>query len=696
VAAARHVVVCCGPAEIDGHALCTGLGQLKLVKKAIDQYFRAHASLTLIRGAIFRSRSRQCSPAKPALGILPLGELLGMYNTHEATHRHDKIYALLGMATDDVSHAGLSPNYDVPWDELLRRVVMFILGDNLQIRTWKDEEKVEFTGNGWIVGRVLETARKTDGSQIVTVQLNETIWHRGDSSAPWHLRSVANTVCRDDIIYTLEGATHVMIIRRHASTFHVVATAITPPWHLETTSVSCVSRRFTLVWEWVSLNFTPDQYLPESFAELGSYWTVAMILLDLSETHRAEQLISHLVELISNSSSRVNLHSGPVSIGLPSKTLAITEEEVIEIVQRRCLDISLIRSLLTKLRTRICITDRVLIAIARRSDELLADVFDQDTKDFPITPEVIKAVGEGRPDTEYGMTMLMKLLISNWEDKHSLSVKPILIIAARNEWAEELLRHLLKRSSKYLNITDAVLIAAVSNAIECRKAMLQLLLDARGNKDPVSDLVLVAALQSKECHNDAIEFLLARRGLNKEVPEAFWVAAAENRDGDDYSRINEDRARQRFKILLAHELHRRPGTRISITEPILVAVVGNVYNGRKLIDFLFHRYFEFEFVDGIATQRILAAAAENEWNGPDIVKTLLRRGNDDSKICITQSVIAAAMNNQRRGKNILKLLCERNVEAERLYVSMGGQLKDLEAARNTGRKRAYGWTTLDS
>jgi hypothetical protein len=683
VAAARHVVVCCGSAEIDGHALCTGLGQLKFVSKNIDQYVRAHASITLIRGAIFRSRSRQCSPDKSALGILPLRELLSMYNTHEATHRHDKIYALLGMATDDVSNAGLSPNYDLPWDELLRRAVMFILGANLQIRTWKDEGKVEFTGNGWIVGRVSKTARNTDGSQNVTVQFNENFRHCegiGYISAPWNLRAVANTVCRDDIIYILEGATHVMIIRRHASTFHVVATAITPPRHLDTTSVSCGSRRFTLVWEWVSLNLTPDQYLPESFAELGSDWTVVLILLDLSEMHRAEQLVSQLVELTFNSSSRVNLHSGPVSIGLPSKTLAITEEELIEIVQRPCLDISLIKSLLTKLRTRICITDRVLIAIARRSDELLAIVLDQRTNDLPITPEVIKAVGEGRSDTGYGMTRLMKLLIRNWDDKHSLSAEPFLIIAARNESAEELLQHLLKRSSKYLEVTDAVLIAAVSNAIECRKATLKLLLNSRGNKDSVSDLVLVAALQSKKCHKDAIEFLLARRGLNKEIPEAFWVAAAENGDGGDFNRLNEDFARQRFKILLSYELHKRTGTKISITEPILVAVIGNVYHGRKIIDFLFDRVSKFEFVDGIATQRILEAAAKNHWNGPKIVKTLLERENDDSKICITQSVIAAAMTNRLWGKDILKLLCERNVEVERLYVSMGGRLKDLKKA----------------
>jgi hypothetical protein len=681
VAAARHVIVCCGPTEIDGHALCTGLEQLRFMGEDTGRYSRVRAVITLIRGAIFRFPSKRSSPERPPLGILPLGELLSMYSTHEATHRHDKVYALLGMATDDISNAGLSPDYNVPWDELLRRVVMFILTDNLYIRTWKDKEKVEFTGNGWIIGRVSNSTRNKDGSQSITVQFNETFRNCGgfqDSSVPWLVRAATNTVCRDDIVYTLEGATHAMIIRRHASTFHVVVIAITPPGHLKTTSVY---RRFTLVWEWVSLNVTPDQYLPDSFAERGSYWIAAMILLDLSERGRAEQLISHLLELTYNSSSQVDFPYGPVSIGLPSRTLAITEEELTEIIQRPFLDNSLIISLLTKLRPKICITDRVLIAIARRfPDELLAGVLNQGSKDLPITPAVIKAAGEGRSYTEHGMSLLMKLLISSWEDKDSLFVEPILIIAARNKCAKKLLQLLLKRKSGPLEITDAVFIAAVSNTFEFRKATLQLLLDFRTNRDPVSDTVLVAALRSKACHKDAIELLLSRRGLNKEVPEAFWAAAAEDRDGDGYSRSNDGLAKQRFKILLSHELHRRTRTKINITEPILVAVAGSVSNGHKIMDFLFTRDFEFEFVDGIATQRILEAAARNEWNGPDIIEVLLKREKDDSKICITQSVIATAMANRMRGKKILKLLCKRSVEAEHLYVAMGGHLKDIEAA----------------
>lgn len=140
---------------------------------------------------------------------------MSMYNTHEATHRHDKVYGLLGMATDDVSEAGPLPDYSVPWDELLRRVVTFVLGEGARVKTWECEEKVEITGNGWIVGCVSDSSRNTDGSHAITVQFNLSSHGRvgfDHYSAPWLLRAATNKVYKDDIIYCLEGASHPMII----------------------------------------------------------------------------------------------------------------------------------------------------------------------------------------------------------------------------------------------------------------------------------------------------------------------------------------------------------------------------------------------------------------------------------------------------------------------------------------------------
>lgn len=118
VAAARYVLVKCGPTEIDGHAFCSGLSALELSYETYpDLQALVRPVIYLIRGAIFRSR---CAPSRSprfSLDISPLGELVEMYHTRKATQRHDMVYALLGMSSDNPGAAGLSIDYEIPWGD---------------------------------------------------------------------------------------------------------------------------------------------------------------------------------------------------------------------------------------------------------------------------------------------------------------------------------------------------------------------------------------------------------------------------------------------------------------------------------------------------------------------------------------------------------------------------------------------------
>lgn len=67
----------------------------------------------LIRGAIFRPNYVVSGPGRVSQDICLLGELIDMYYAHKATQRHDKVYALLGMSSDDASKANLLPDYGV-------------------------------------------------------------------------------------------------------------------------------------------------------------------------------------------------------------------------------------------------------------------------------------------------------------------------------------------------------------------------------------------------------------------------------------------------------------------------------------------------------------------------------------------------------------------------------------------------------
>jgi hypothetical protein len=103
------------------------------------------------------------------LDICSLGELISMYRAHNATQRHDRIYALLGMSTDDLSTARISPNYSVRWEELLRRLATFVLGEKISVRVGENEEDLGIIGRGCIVGDVETVSRDKNGNQTIVV-----------------------------------------------------------------------------------------------------------------------------------------------------------------------------------------------------------------------------------------------------------------------------------------------------------------------------------------------------------------------------------------------------------------------------------------------------------------------------------------------------------------------------------------------
>ncbi|KAK4210099.1 ankyrin repeat-containing domain protein [Rhypophila decipiens] len=120
VAAARQVLIKCGRAELDGFPFCLGLDKFRGPLSRRQDLFSLVSSATyLIRDAIFRSRDpRQLQSNSPfSLSIGPLCGLLDMFRTRKATNPLDKVYALLGMTSDDPGEASLLADYDISWGE---------------------------------------------------------------------------------------------------------------------------------------------------------------------------------------------------------------------------------------------------------------------------------------------------------------------------------------------------------------------------------------------------------------------------------------------------------------------------------------------------------------------------------------------------------------------------------------------------
>ncbi|KAE8153052.1 hypothetical protein BDV25DRAFT_137293 [Aspergillus avenaceus] len=134
--AARSTIVMCGSAKVPSYTFCLG------VETLINSDIECPRTHTLVRSVISLMADTILQPKYETRspGTVSIGELIDMYHSHEATKRHDKIYALLGMSADDdgsqLDKAGLLPNYEVPWHTLLARFVTYLFPGRSSLQTF--------------------------------------------------------------------------------------------------------------------------------------------------------------------------------------------------------------------------------------------------------------------------------------------------------------------------------------------------------------------------------------------------------------------------------------------------------------------------------------------------------------------------------------------------------------------------------
>ncbi|RYP64101.1 hypothetical protein DL771_008920 [Monosporascus sp. 5C6A] len=169
VAAARYVLIKCGSSAVDGFTFCSGLDVSKLSYYTHPDLQDLIPPITyLIRDAIFRPQYETSLPETSlastfSLNIRPLGELVDMYHTRKATNPLDKVYALLGMSSDEPRTAGLLANYTTSWENLFRKLIQFSFSDQVSVDTWDERAMAVIQGKGHILGKV--SSVKKDGTR---------------------------------------------------------------------------------------------------------------------------------------------------------------------------------------------------------------------------------------------------------------------------------------------------------------------------------------------------------------------------------------------------------------------------------------------------------------------------------------------------------------------------------------------------
>ena len=251
--------------EIDGYAFCSGLSALQLSYETCpDLQSLIPPIVYLIRGAVFRPRHKrdETGPAgRFPLDIRPLGELVDMYHTRKATVPLDKVYALLGMSSDDPSAAELSPNYETSWEEVFRKLVKFSLSDQMSVDTWDDKEVAVIKGKGCVLGKVSSVERDItrNDRQSVGISWMSHFGAKGERSSHFTFPASAKSIQVGDAICFLQGASKPSIIRLCIGYSAIIM--ITVPlrenlqpvgikWLELVRSITTFPNDIILVWDW--------------------------------------------------------------------------------------------------------------------------------------------------------------------------------------------------------------------------------------------------------------------------------------------------------------------------------------------------------------------------------------------------------------------------------------------------------------
>jgi hypothetical protein len=245
-----------------------------------------------------------------------------MYHTREATNRHDKIYALLGMSLEGPSAAGLLSNYQVTWKESLQQLVEFLLCKEISVETWNEREMTVIKSKGCILGRVslVESDSIRYDRQHMTVVFQNTstsLEYKKKWGDRWTLQASAKSIRKGDAVCLLQGTSKPTIIRPCKGHFAVIVIAVPLrqrkyPLQQHIQSKYRFPRDFLLAWNWdesllnsqcqasdetsIEISTLVPEYLMTASDKLKSLYNVAVILQDMKEYKVAGKRFQEIIE----------------------------------------------------------------------------------------------------------------------------------------------------------------------------------------------------------------------------------------------------------------------------------------------------------------------------------------------------------------------------------------------------------------
>lgn len=252
----------CGHYEIEGYAFYSGVIALnRCYEDKPDLCTSIPSVMSLMGRAIFRSHKTTQSSGS-------LADMIDKYHTWQASYRHDKVYALLGMSYESGDKKNIIPDYALPWEILLRRLVNTFLGEHISLEAAKDRETVAIKSKARVIGVVSSVKHNSTmiDSYDVTIRSKDRdplalggppVY--ADFKSPWTLQTSAKPIRVGDLLCFLEGASRPTIVRFFKDYFIIIKIALEYPslasmyngtWSQLFEEANPVYRRMLLIWDW--------------------------------------------------------------------------------------------------------------------------------------------------------------------------------------------------------------------------------------------------------------------------------------------------------------------------------------------------------------------------------------------------------------------------------------------------------------
>ena len=256
----------------------------------------------------------QPTSSMPSFNILPLGELLRLFQGNEATDKRDKVYALLGLSSDNDISPQLRPDYTKSWSTLFQQVIKHILGSSPLVETDDTEQAIIFE-SGSVLGTIsfgwhdhLIVQSPTFGG----LYDNKYHW-----KASWTLTHHGGSIRDGDILVFFQNARGPSVIRPCGDHFDIVMISLPLPpvvtvvlnsprpgwrefnlaWADFAQGARKSSRKFHLIWDWTDSGDSVyhetllDQCQAPASESVERRFATARVLDDLFDVHNLRTLL---------------------------------------------------------------------------------------------------------------------------------------------------------------------------------------------------------------------------------------------------------------------------------------------------------------------------------------------------------------------------------------------------------------------